>query len=375
MQISLQPAIYVAFLASLFVALLLVFTKRWHGRFSMDELEGIQKMHFTPTPRIGGLAIFVGAIAGWSVSVPEVTKILSVLVVAGLPAFAFGLAEDVTKKVGVLTRLLATMASGVLGWWMTGSSLTSVDFPLFDFALTWVPASVLFTAFAVGGVANAVNIIDGLNGLASGFLVLAFLGIGCVAALHGDLYLSVACLSMAASIVGFWLVNWPWGKMFLGDGGSYFGGFTLAWASVLLIERNTQVTAFAALLICIHPVMEVLFSIYRRRLKKLHPGHPDRLHMHSLIMRRCVSRFLLNMNGLQRKEMLVLRNPVSGLILAFISLPNVLLAIWFANEPLLAALSCIMFVVGYVTVYARLVLFRWCSPIRFLFVKPAIPNF
>lgn len=367
---SLPPAIYIALLASFVVALLLVLTERWHGRFSMDGLLGIQKTHTTPTPRIGGVAIYVGVFVGWMVSAPDVGKILGALILAGLPAFFFGLAEDLTKKVSVVARLLATMASGALGWWMTGYSLTSVDVPLIDDALVWVPLSVLFTAFAVGGVANAVNIIDGFNGLASGFVVLALIGVGLIAGLSGDVHLSIACLAIAASMVGFWLVNWPWGKIFLGDGGSYFGGFALAWASVLLIERNNDVTAFAALLICIHPVTEVLFSIYRRRLKKLHPGHPDRLHLHSLIMRRVVSQLLIAFSDADRIRMLAMRNPVTGLVLALMSLPSMLAAVWLAHEPVLAALCCLLFAAGYVTIYARLVRFQWCSPIAFLLVKP-----
>jgi UDP-N-acetylmuramyl pentapeptide phosphotransferase/UDP-N-acetylglucosamine-1-phosphate transferase len=367
---SLPPSIYIAALVSLVVAVLLVLTKRWHGRFSMDGLLGIQKMHTVPTPRIGGIAIFAGVLAGWMVSSSEVARILGVLILAGLPAFLFGLAEDLTKQVTVTARLLATMASGVLGWWMTGYSLTTVDVPLMDILLVWVPASVCFTAFAVGGVANAVNIIDGFNGLASGFVVVALVGLGLIAGLQGDVHLNVACLSISAAMIGFWFVNWPWGKIFLGDGGSYFGGFALAWASVLLIERNGEVTAFAALLICIHPVTEVLFSIYRRYLKKLNPGHPDRLHLHSLIMRRLVSHWLLDLNEGDRRQMLAMRNPVTGLVLALMSLPSMLVAIWLAQEPALAALSCLLFVAGYVTVYARLVRFHWCSPLAFLFLKP-----
>jgi UDP-N-acetylmuramyl pentapeptide phosphotransferase/UDP-N-acetylglucosamine-1-phosphate transferase len=316
------------------------------------------------------MTIFAGVIVAWSFAGPNLAKILGVLILAGLPAFVFGLAEDLTKKVNVVTRLLATITSGALGWWMTGYSLTSVDVPLLDSALAWLPASVIFTAFAVGGVANAVNIIDGFNGLASGFVLVALTGIGFIANLSGDVHLSAACFVVSATMAGFWLVNWPWGKIFLGDGGSYFSGFALAWASVLLIERNTQVTAFVPLLICIHPVTEVLFSVYRRRLKKLHAGHPDRLHLHSLIMRRAISLWLLRFKDGDRKQMLVIRNPLTGLVLALMSLPSTLCAVWLTNEPALAALCCLLFATGYVTIYARLVRFEWVSPIAFLFVKP-----
>ena len=99
---SLPSAIYAAALVSFAVAVLLVFTKRWHGRFSMDGLMGIQKMHTTPTPRIGGVSIFAGVVAGWMVSAPGVAKILGILILAGLPAFVFGLlplhVEDVFAR-------------------------------------------------------------------------------------------------------------------------------------------------------------------------------------------------------------------------------------------------------------------------------------
>ncbi len=353
---------YTAFAVSLVVAIVLVLTKKLHGRFSMDGLVGIQKSHTTPTPRIGGVAIVAGVVAAWAVAKPERQAILGPLLMAGLPAFAFGLAEDITKQVSVMARLLATMVSGVMGWWLTGVSITSVDIPWFDSLLSIGVVSVLFTAFAIGGVANAINIIDGLNGLASGFVVLAFVGIAGIATAVHDTNLAIACLCVAAAALGFWFINWPWGKLFLGDGGSYFGGFALAWACVMLIERNAGVSAFAALLVCIHPVTEVLFSIYRRKLRHTHPGHPDRLHLHSLIMRRIV-RSNLRVN-------LRMTNPLTGILLALMSVPAVTAAYAVHDQTLAAATLCLVSMLGYVTLYARLVRFHWCSPLAFLFAKP-----
>lgn len=124
--------------------------------------------------------------------------------------------------------------------------------------------SVVLTAFAVGGVANSINIIDGFNGLASTASTLAFIGYALLAWQVGDAELVGVALVLAACVWGFFWVNWPLGKIFLGDGGSYFVGFSLAWVAVMLIERNPSVSAFAALLVCAHPVIEVLFSIFRR---------------------------------------------------------------------------------------------------------------
>jgi UDP-N-acetylmuramyl pentapeptide phosphotransferase/UDP-N-acetylglucosamine-1-phosphate transferase len=168
-------------------------------------------------------------------------------------------------------------------------------------------------------------------------------------------------VAIAAAMFGFFLVNWPLGKIFLGDGGSYFGGFALAWVAVLMVERNTQVTPFAALLICIYPVTEVLFSIYRRRLKQAHPGAPDKQHLHSLIMRRYV----------RRKVPEAWQNPVTGLVLAMMTLPAVLMAFYFQGSAQACGLTVLVLMLGYVTLYARIVRHHWCSPISFLFLKPS----
>lgn len=159
------------------------------------------------------------------------------------------------------------MFSGFLAWWLTDYSLSRVDVWGIDWLLKYTLLSVVFTSFAVGGVANAINIIDGFNGLASTMATLAFTGFALIAWSVGDVSLASVAIILAACVWGFFWVNWPFGKLFLGDGGSYFVGFTLAWVAVLLIERNPSVSPFAALLICIHPVSEVLLSIFRRKLK------------------------------------------------------------------------------------------------------------
>jgi UDP-N-acetylmuramyl pentapeptide phosphotransferase/UDP-N-acetylglucosamine-1-phosphate transferase len=354
---ALSPSASAAFFAALLCALLLVLTKGWHGSLSMDETAGIQKAHEHPTPRVGGIALVVGVVAAWTVAKPDTQAILGPLLLAGIPAFVFGLAEDVTKRVSVMSRLLATMLSGVMGWFITGVSVTSLQLPGLDWLLTFVGFSVMFTAFAVGGVANAVNIVDGFNGLASGFVILAMTGLALIAFSVNDANLAIACVSVAAAALGFFVINWPWGKLFLGDGGSYFGGFSLAWAAVLLVERNDTVTPFATLLLCIHPVFEVLFSMFRRQFRKEHPGHPDRLHLHSLLHRRVVSRWQLPQ---------WLANSFSGLIMATMTAPALLLAIWLHKSAIGAALACALLCIGYLTLYARLVRFRWCSPMVLL---------
>jgi UDP-N-acetylmuramyl pentapeptide phosphotransferase/UDP-N-acetylglucosamine-1-phosphate transferase len=277
-----------ALLGSFAVALLTVLTRDWHP-FSMDVPGAVQTAHHHPTPRIGGVGIFLGLALAWALLPSGETRgMLGIVLVAGLPAWLFGLAEDVTKRVGVLPRLLATMCSGALACYLSATALTRVDLPWVDAALAWWPLAVLFTTFAVGGVANAVNIIDGFHGLASGTSMVALLAVGALAAGAGDLPLAVVCGLAAAAVGGFWLVNYPWGKLFLGDGGAYFTGFALAWVALLLPMRNQSISPWASLLICAYPFIEVMYSMARRRLQRLQVGQPDNQHLHSLLFSQLV---------------------------------------------------------------------------------------
>lgn len=351
------------FAASFLIGLLLVLTKRWHGTLSMDLTDGIQKFHTVPTPRIGGIPIVLGLVLVWGKSSPQLKELLTPILLAGMPAFLFGLAEDLTKRVGVVQRLWATMASGFLAWWMTDYSLSRLDILGVDALMQFTLASVLLTSFAVGGVANAINIIDGFNGLSTLTCTIAFTGFALIAYQVEDVHLAMVCLILAACVWGFFWINWPFGKMFLGDGGAYFVGFALAWVAVLLIERNHSVSAFAALLICILPITEVLFSIFRRRVRKQHPGQPDRLHFHSMLQRRYIARWLSHWPDLAK-------NSLVGILVGLMSLLAVVLASSFFESTLMCLGTAILLALGYVSVYARMVRHHWCSPVGFLLVKP-----
>jgi UDP-N-acetylmuramyl pentapeptide phosphotransferase/UDP-N-acetylglucosamine-1-phosphate transferase len=328
----------------------------------MDQTSGVQKFHITPTPRIGGIPIVLGLLAACALAPKDVQHMLAAILLASMPAFLAGMAEDITKRVSVVSRLLATMVSGLVAWWLTDYSLTRLDIWGVDWFLQFTLVSVLFTAFAVGGVANAINIIDGFNGLASAMSTVAFIGYAMIAWQVGDHTLAQVALVLAACVLGFFWVNWPFGKIFLGDGGAYFIGFALAWMGVLLIERNPSVSAFAALVICTHPVTEVLFSIYRRKIRKAHPGMPDRLHFHSLVKRRYVSRWFKTRSKMAR-------NSITGFLIGMQTIGAVILANLTYSSAWLCAAVYVLLALGYVAIYARMVRHVWCSPIQFLFVK------
>lgn len=338
---------------ALLVASVLVRTQHLHGHLSMDSDLGVQKFHTQPTPRVGGVAIAAGVLAGYLLAYPQTKALLGPLILAGIPAFAFGLLEDITKRVSVRSRLLATMGCGVLGWFITGYSILDADVPGLDWLLGFTLMSVLFTAFAVGGIANAINIIDGFNGLAAGTAIIILMAFGLMLTDVGDHDLATVCLILAGAVAGFLLVNWPLGKIFLGDGGAYFVGFALAWLAVLIQARHDAISAWALLLVCGYPVLEVLFSIIRRRRRRLSPGDPDRLHLHSLVKRRLVRRLLPHAGRL-------VRNSATGAIMWGAALLPATIAVRWATETALLVAGFAFCALAYSAAYARLTQFRWC---------------
>lgn len=324
-----------------------------------DELGGKQKFHAHPVPRVGGIGVAAGfaTLAGWTaIAGTEPAQDLWLLVACGGPALAAGLAEDMTKQVGVKTRLLATMCSGALAFALLGAQLREVQLPGLDWLMTFTAFSMLFTMVATGGLANAVNIIDGYNGLAAVVSTVILMSLAYVGWQVGDQFVVSAALATAGGLLGFLMWNWPRGLIFLGDGGAYFVGYLLATLSLVLVARHRGVVSpWYPFLLCIYPVFETFFSIWRKLwVRGVSPGVPDGLHLHMLVFRRLV-RWAV---GRRDAASLTLRNsltaPYLWLLSSLAALPATLLWRHPRALQLLVGLFCVM----YVWLYLRLVRFR-----------------
>ena len=283
-------------LTSFAIAVLLVITGGWHERWTGDfENSGVQKHHRGSPPRIGVLPILVALLlgvyllsSGHSRASQDASRLLALMLAASLPVVLLGFADDVTKKVPPRMRLLGAIAAGALAIALLGIRVVRVDIPLIDSLVAFVPVSVVITLLMVGGFTNAMNIVDGLNGLASGLALLMLGATAFVAARFGDTLVLDLCVVLAMAVGGFFLVNFPRGGMFLGDGGAYLIGFLLVQIWMLLLSRNPGITAWMVMAIAFQPTMETIFSIYRRRFRSGRSGamSADRLHLHSLVYRR-----------------------------------------------------------------------------------------
>ena len=348
-------------IVSFFVCYLLLKFSSLHSRFSSDHTDaGPQKFHSMPTPRIGGVAIALGLIASYlyihsiNQDAGVVTQ-LSYLVLAAIPAFAGGVVEDLTKRVSVSKRLILSIVSAGVGAWLLGAVVTHLGIAPLDWLLQWPAVAILLTLFAVGGVVNAINIIDGFNGIVSGFAGFMLLAIAFVSFQLDDVFLLNAALAMLGALLGFLVWNYPHGKIFLGDGGSYLIGFWLAELAVLIVARHPEVSPWFAALLLVHPVCETLFSVYRRKI--LHgksPWHPDGLHLHTLIFRRLNHRQWASKSAHHKVHCNSMTAPYFWVSKAI----TALLAVVYWDNSLALIASTLAFVTFYVWLYWRIVTFK-----------------
>ncbi len=349
-----------SFLISFLVTLWILRYNHLHAHFTSDsDLSGVQKFHTVIVPRVGGLGIILGLFLALSLRYfqnHEVGTFGLLLVVSALPAFFSGFIEDLTKKGGIRTRLLATAASALiagyfLNAWLDGVQILGID----NLILAYPFVAIVITCFAVSGVANAFNIIDGYNGLSAMVAVIILSGITYVAFQVADYSIMISALAMIGALLGFLVWNYPRGLVFLGDGGAYLVGFWIAELSILLTARHPEVSKWFPLLLCFYPIFETLFTVYRRVIiKKSHPAMPDAFHMHQLIYMRIVRWAVGSCDAL----LITQRNALTSPYLWGLTALSVIPAMLFWRYHIILKIFTVLFAITYVYIYRSIVRFK-----------------
>ncbi len=359
-----------AFFVSLITTLVLIRYQNLHKKVSIDHVStGPQKFHTHAVTRIGGVSIFLAlVISAWVAhSILSLERGLPLLQIClcALPAFMIGLIEDLTKKVGIKTRLIFTAMSAYMGIYFLNILITKIQVPGIDWVLSVGVVAIIFTVIAVTGLANAYNIIDGFNGLASMVAIISLLAIGYVAFKANDPVLTSICLIVVGAIGGFFIWNYPRGLIFLGDGGAYLIGYLIATLSILLVIRNPSVSPWFALLVNAYPIFETLFTIWRRRVHQgKNPGLPDGAHFHSLIYRRVIRWAEVHES---KETTSYAKNAKTSPYLWFLSSLAIFPAIiWWQTTWILQCFA-LLFCVSYVMVYNSVVKFK--TPAIFKLLK------
>ncbi|WP_372841068.1 glycosyltransferase [Phaeovulum sp.] len=310
-----------------------------------EDGRAVQAAHSEPTPRIGGVS-FVLALAVACIWLPANPRHPSfgLLALSLLPIFLAGLAEDLGFRVSPNRRLLAAAVSAALAAAMLETWVVRIDIPMVDALLQFTPLAVAFTIFASAGIANAFNLIDGLNGLAAGTGILVALGLACIALLAGDTTLATMAFVMVPAILGFLVFNFPYGKIFLGDAGAYSMGHALAWIGIVLVARSPEVSPWAIMLVFFWPIADTLFAIWRRSRSGRGINKPDQMHFHQLIMRGieiCVV-------GRGRRH---ISNPIATVVMLPMIATPIVAGVLLWNSSAAAAAGVAVFALAFVAIY------------------------
>jgi UDP-GlcNAc:undecaprenyl-phosphate GlcNAc-1-phosphate transferase len=277
------------YLSSALLALVITPVVIWLARkLKAVNRPDVRTVHSKPIPRIGGVAIFVSAIAlilsvlllpnlvgqRFRIIKPQLVVLLS----AATFIFLVGLIDDL-KGLRASIKFLAELAAALIIYTI-GVRIKSVaiaDWLTIDFGWFSLPLTLLW----IVGITNAVNLSDGLDGLAAGISAIACGVIAILAIQSGQVVMAVLMLALLGSLCGFLVFNFNPAKIFMGDCGSLFLGFTIATSSVMCASKSSALVGLALPMLALGiPIFDTLFSMLRRFLERRSMFSPDRSHFH-----------------------------------------------------------------------------------------------
>jgi len=319
---------FYSFFISLITLLIVIFVAHKHTLFiDHNDEKKPQNFHAHSTPRAGGIGILAGI--SLLILMPLGLKFIFSIFLA----FLSGIFEDFHNSLTPKLRLFLQLIAAIVVVWLTHSVVTylglGISMPY------WL--GTFFTIFAIVGMMNAINIIDGFNGLASGVILFILISFALVSYhQHNEEMLSIISIVSGATF-GFFVLNFPKGKIFLGDGGAYMLGFIVAVIGIFLASKYEDVSPWYVLAIFIYPVWEVIFSIIRKSYIGHSPMQPDSYHLHMLIYRQITK-----------------NNPLTTVFILLAILPSNVLSTLYSNSSIYNIYIATTFICCYLLLYRYL---------------------
>ena len=273
--------VLVTFITSL---LLVPIAKKIAHHVGAIDMPNERKVHTKPMPRLGGLAIFISFLFGYILYGELTTQMLSILI-GSFIIFLIGVFDDINPIKARYKFLVQTIAALIVV--IYGQVFfTEITFLGLNLKFNLLTSYFLSTLFIVA-ISNAINLIDGLDGLAGGVSAIYFLTISIIAIILGkfnglDIIISVI---MLGSTLGFLVHNFPPAKIFMGDSGSLFLGFMIAVSALMSFKVATLTSLIIPLVILAIPIFDTALAIFRRLLKGENIGAPDKEHFHHQLLK------------------------------------------------------------------------------------------
>ena len=258
----------------------------WHKKFyrklGLKTYQAIQRIHLNETPRLGGF-IFILSLASFVVfsNANESIQLLKIILICLIPIIFMGIKEDLFHNVEPAIRLLALL---FVGWLFraqfTGPFPVLTDIPFIGKLLLLQGGISVFYILSMVAVANGMNLIDGVNGLCGAVALSILSALLFLSYKTADITMLSLIFSVILLIIPFMLMNYPYGRIFLGDLGAYSLGLIVSMLTIILFGRHPEISPWGAVLILIYPATEVVFSLLRRIIKGTAIYRPDTAHLH-----------------------------------------------------------------------------------------------
>lgn len=288
-EIDMLMIYIIGFIVSLVLALgLTPLVKKFAIKVGVVDVPNARKVHTRVMPRLGGLGIYLSFVIGLVALLPFIPDsyissrdldFVGAFLVGGTMIVLLGALDDrfdLSAKLKLLIQI-ATACVVVFGFDIK-IEFANIPFHTYSSVETWM--SIPFTILWIVGVTNAINLIDGLDGLAAGVSAIAIGTIAVMAFIMGNEITAVLCLLLLGSILGFLYFNFHPAKIFMGDSGSLFLGFSLALLSLLGFKQVAIVSFLTPLILIGVPLSDTMFAIVRRWMQKKPIFSPDKGHLH-----------------------------------------------------------------------------------------------
>lgn len=284
------PFVVVFLLAWIGTDLLIPWVRRLAFRWGKTDTPGERKIHTEPIPRLGGMAIFAGfclGLAGVEWLEPGMMSYFKgamLGVIAGAACmFLLGIVDDL-YSVPAKIKLTVQIMAALLAFWL-GVRIEFITNPLGG--MIHIPLYIQgpLTVLWLVGITNTINLIDGLDGLAAGVSIISAMTLFIIGSHMHQFSSAFLALALAGGCIGFLRYNFNPAKIFMGDSGSLFLGFTLASISIIGVLKTAATVALAVPILALaFPIFDTAFAIIRRTYGRRPLFTADRGHIHHRLL-------------------------------------------------------------------------------------------
>ncbi|MFD2442751.1 glycosyltransferase family 4 protein [Bacillus sp. CGMCC 1.16607] len=280
---------FICFVTSILITPLV---KKLAFKIGATDKPNQRKVHEKIMPRLGGLAIYISFIVGVIVLRPfdiydpnlDTSSLNTAILIGSVIIIITGILDDIIElsaKIKFFGQIAAALVVVLWG----GVHVTEVNLPFFNGSVEFGMLSIPLTILWIVGVTNAINLIDGLDGLAAGVSTIALLTISGMAIIMGDTYVVAMGSIVMASTLGFLIYNFHPAKIFMGDTGALFLGYIISVLSLLGFKNVTLISFIVPVIILGVPISDTFFAIIRRIVNKKPLSAPDKSHLHHCLLR------------------------------------------------------------------------------------------